>query len=157
MGGYVMNWKVLSCVVACGIAALCPAPIRDRSSKPHALPIQTPEQVAAEQQYNGTVGVVGSVPQKTNEDGTGPAPIQSSSSAASIVAIANLPGNKELAATNLTKAQQELKLDNQGSRSPLMVLLAVLAFVGGLLYAGKTYLEKNGPAPKTFRPADRVR
>jgi hypothetical protein len=138
------------------VAALCPAPIRDKSAKPHSLPFQTDAQRASELQYNGKVNVLGVVPVKTNEDGRGAPPIRSSAKAAANLMTAN-PDMQAKAVRNITVAQRQLRLDHQGEpMSPILVLLVVLGVVGGGLYGAKAYLDKHGPDPKAFRSAERA-
>jgi hypothetical protein len=146
--------KIIGCLVLCAIAALCPAPIRDKSSFAHSIPTMTPEQRVQSQKYNGTVGVVGVVPNKTNEDGTGPAPIHNDAKAAANV-MASSPDMQAKAVRNLSVAQSQLKLDNQGQTlSPILILILVLGLLGGAMLGAKTYLDKYGPAPKSFRPSE---
>jgi hypothetical protein len=153
----VKNWKVLSCVAVAAISALCPAPIRVQGDKSHCLPYQSPAQRAEDQRFNGTMGVVGTVPVRTNADGTGPAPVENNPMAAATLAHSG-PEAQATAIKNLTRAQHELKLDHQGAEvNPMVVLIVVLVVVGGGLYGAKTWLDTHGPAPKTFNPAERLR
>lgn len=155
MGRYAMIKKLSGCLVVCALAAWCPAPIVDKSPYAHKLHVQTPQEQLENQKYNGNVGVVGVVPEKTNEDGTGPAPIDDSVKAAANVLAAGSPEMTANAVRNLTVAQQNLKLDNQGgsSNSPIFIIL-FLAAIAGAMFGIKTWLDKNGPAPKPFTSAE---
>ncbi|HWD39993.1 MAG TPA: hypothetical protein VG944_14180 [Fimbriimonas sp.] len=143
-----MKHKLFAIFLVLGIAALSPAPIRDISAKDHELPALSPEQMAANQQFNGRYGVVGSVPLKTNEDGTAPDPVPGDATAASTIASATPIQSNPKAVENLTHAKKRLNLAQEVETTPwlLALVLGVLGF--GAFQGLKVWMDKNGPAPK---------
>jgi hypothetical protein len=141
--------------VLLGLAAFSPAPIRDPESGKHEIGEHSAAQRKADMKYNGTTGVVGTVPVKTNADGTGVDPIQGDATAKTNIAAAPLANDKNAVQT-LSVATKKLEDEKaQEAKNPwmtgLIIFVSVLAAFQGL----KWWLEKNGPAPKArvSRPA----
>ncbi len=142
------SWKVpATFALLLGLVALSPAPIKDPRSAQHELPQHSAAQRAAEMKFNGTMGVVGSVPEKTNQDGTGPDPVTGDSKAGSIIAVRPIVSDPA-AIKALTKANEQLQQKAQDQGVPW--LTGLLVFLGGFgAFQGiRFWLAKSGPAPR---------
>jgi hypothetical protein len=145
-----IQFKLATLVLFFSFAALSPAPINTPIAKGHTLPVHTPEQKAEELKLNGKIGVVGGVPIRTNEDGTGPAPAPNNQTAASNLANATPVQSDPRAVRNLTKASDAIKQANAGPFSSWLTGLVVVALGFGAFQGLRFWLDKYGPGPKKF-------
>lgn len=138
-------------LVLLGLAALSPAPIKDKRSGEHELGQQSAAQRTQELKLNGTHAVVGSVPIKTNEDGTDVDPIVGDATAKTIVAAAPLSSDPK-ALRALAEADRRIELQKQEGEFPWMTLAITVAVVAGLVGGGWVLLQKFGPTPAPRMP-----
>jgi hypothetical protein len=147
--------RVLCCLLLLfGAFALSPAPIVLREK--HALRIHSAAERAAEQRFNGTMGQVGSLP--THHDQYLSGVLQNGSGKALANLEATSPEARNNAKRNLIVAERQLKHQSEGAgMSTLSMLILVMSAVGSVMFGIKFYLDKFGPAPKTFNPSERLR
>ena len=148
----VRNLKSWTCaLVLLGLATLSPAPIKDKRSAEHELPQHSAAQRQAETKYNGTIGVVGSVPAKTNEDGTGVDPVAGDATAKGIVMAAPLASDPK-ALEALAEANRRVAAHQQDSGLPWTAILITFAVTGSAVFGARFALQKYGPAPVARGP-----
>jgi hypothetical protein len=130
-----------------GMAAFCPAPIKDYRSGLHELPQHSAAQRHEELKYNGTSAVVGSVPEKTNQDGTGPDPVTGDSKARSIIAARPITSDPA-ALRSLATVNRRIQQQAQQGDTPW--LAGILVFLGaiGAVQLMRVWLSNHGPAPR---------
>ena len=144
----VQVWKWASILsVLMGLATMSPAPIKDPKSAQHEIGQHSAQQRQKDMEHNGTIGVVGSVPAKTNEDGTGVDPVTGDAAAKSIVAAAPLASDRKAMQT-LAQAGKQIKEQQEDAQTPWLTILVIFLLGFGAFQAAKFWLEKSGPAPK---------
>lgn len=127
--------------------AKSPAPIRDDAHFKGPVPEQTQERLAQEQQLQGVQGVVGAVPQKTDDNGRPVDPGQNDGTAAQLVG--NVGGRlnshgEDAAAETVRRASQVMEEKQSGGFSWIAALASLGVGFGGVM-AVKKYAEKIVP------------
>lgn len=152
-----MKKLILSATVLMVLAAMSPAPIRDRREL-RVEPEKSQSQRAAEQNLM-LRGEVGGVPERT-ENFNAPSIQQESNAAAATVAGANKSvdgANKSAQKGADTVKAASKALESKKQEGPLRFLWAIFAVVAvvGIFQAFRTWANKNLPdAPKGFTPRD---
>jgi hypothetical protein len=151
-----MKKLILSASVLMVLAAMSPAPIRDRREL-RIEPEKSQSQRAAEQNlmYKGEVG---SVPERT-ENFNAPSIQQESNVAAQTVAGANssVDGKKSAQKASETVKAASKAMEAKKNEGPMRFVWAIFAIVAalGIFQAFRTWANKNLPdAPKGFNPKD---
>jgi hypothetical protein len=151
-----MKARITFSLMVLSLAALSPAPIRDPrtdAEKPKYLGKVSEKDLVD----NGQVPVLGSVPERTNADGTGPQEtMRSDADGKATMNMENIGPvhSNPKAVRNLTHAEKVLQQEQAGSSGSWITAVIALLAGFGVFYGLRVWLEKNGPAPKTgFRPA----
>jgi hypothetical protein len=151
-----MKYKVLALSgLLLGFAALSPAPINSpiaKAAESHHLHNHTEAELQDEQKYNGTQSVVGSVPQKTNDNGYAQAPVANDAEAAKNIADHQVLLSDPKAVSALKRASAEVKREQEGSGGfSIFGALLVFALGFGVFQGFRMVMEKVGPAPKRLK------
>lgn len=117
---------------------------KDQPKGAKFYPEQSQEQLKAQQSFQGTVGIVGQVEEKTE-------PIQPQGSLGGDADKGSFSSATETKAKeSFVSATQQIK-DYKGQWSPLFMLLMLLGVLGLAATAVKAYSDKVVPLPKSLQ------